>query len=100
MLAQVCSMFIFHVNVCLFDLLTIYFIHIRIPQYKGRILKSVATSWYQMMSVEVNNNMLKKALCNICQLLKLACAQNNVNIKKDIQALLELDSEMFEPLLN
>ncbi|PKC67946.1 hypothetical protein RhiirA1_508318 [Rhizophagus irregularis] len=72
----------------------------RIPQYKGRILKSVATSWYQVMRVEVNNNMLKKSLCNICQLLKLVCVQNNVNIKKDIQALLELDSGMFEPLLN
>lgn len=82
------------------SLLTIYSMYIRIPQYKGRILKSVATSWYQVMRVEVNNNMLKKSLCNICQLLKLVCVQNNVNIKKDIQALLELDSEMFEPLLN
>jgi hypothetical protein len=60
----------------------------------------VATSWYQMMRVEVNDDMLKKSLRNICQLLKMACAQNNVNIEKDIQALLELDSEMFEPLLN
>ncbi|GET04355.1 hypothetical protein RCL_jg7779.t2 [Rhizophagus clarus] len=72
----------------------------RIPRYKGRILTSVASSWYQVMRVEANNDVLKKSLYNVCQLLKLACAQNNVNIKKDIQALLELDSEMFEPLLN
>ncbi|RIA78828.1 hypothetical protein C1645_795288 [Glomus cerebriforme] len=72
----------------------------RIPQYRGHILKSVATSWCQTMRIESNNDTLKKSLPKICQLLKLACAQNNVNMEKDIQALLELDHKMFEPLLN
>jgi hypothetical protein len=70
----------------------------RIPQYKGHILKSVATSWHQITRVEFNDDTLRKSLRNICQLLKSACAQSNVNIEKDIQALLELDSKMFEPL--
>jgi len=63
-------------------------------------LKSTATSWNQMIRLELDNDTLKKSLRNICRLLKLACAQDNVNIEKDIQALLELDNKVFETLLN
>ena len=53
-----------------------------------------------MMCAKINDDTLKKSLHNTCKLLKLAYTQNNVNIGKNIQTLLKLDSKIFEPLLN